>query len=250
MPESPLADPVPPNSLPSPEHPPVTPATGGRAVRRPRRSGPGGPSHLIQRIREGDEAAFADLYREHYELLLLLASRYLNRFGGAREWTCEASDIVEEVFVGLWERRQALDVRGPAEGYLRAAVHRNVLYQFRREKPGVSCDLESAGAALPAVASLDEELMAGERVHATAAAVKRLPRKCRRIFLLYRYDELSYQDIARHLGISVRTVEAHIRHARDLLRVWLPEEYWLEAWREHAHRCSQKRPGVKSWRQP
>lgn len=82
--------------------------------------------------------------------------------------------------------------------------------------------------------------MAWERVRAIAAAVERLPRKCRRVFLLCRCRDLGYQDIARLQGISVRTVEAHIRHARDLFRTWLPEEYWLEAWREHPRSCSPK----------
>jgi len=148
--------------------------------------------------------------------LLRLASAYLIRFGGASEWSCDAHDVVHEVFTSLWNRSADLELHGPIDRYLRSAVHRGVAHQCRRRMRERKYSMMQD--APPATGESDSDILIDEQARQIAGAVWRLPRKCRVVFQMYMYDDLAYSEIAERLSISTRTVEAHIRHARAVLK--------------------------------
>jgi len=133
----------------------------------------------------------------------------------------EAEDVVQNVFLKMWEKRDSLLITHSVRSYLFRAVHHQCLNQLdhrviRQRHQDHSLREHGADMQLPEV--FPEELE--ERVK---AAIQKLPEQCRRIFMLSRYDELRYAEIAERLGISVNTVENQISKALRVLREGLSD---------------------------
>lgn len=163
------------------------------------------------RAREGDEAAFRDLYRAHVGRVYALCLRYC----GDRT---EAEELTQDVFVRAWEKLASF--RG--ESAFGTWLHRlavNVVLMARRtgqrrerrvaavENPEA---LERPRGDPPAGLSLDLE-----------RAIARLPEGAREVFLLYDVEGYGHAEIAGLLGIAEGTSKAQLFRARRLLRGWL-----------------------------
>ncbi len=168
---------------------------------------------LIQLMRQDNELAFTELYRRYWERLFLYAYKIF-------EDTTTCEDIIQEVFIKLWNQRATVDIRN-VEGYLFKAVKYQVSNAIRNLKWTVDHELALATTAEQHGATVSLEL--SELTEQIDQSIERLPDRCREVFLLSRKQELSNQEIAIRLGISVRTVETHIHHALRLLRQNLTE---------------------------
>lgn len=137
----------------------------------------------------------------------------------------DAEDVVEDVFVGLWRRRDEVDWSDKIEGYLYRAVFTRAINLLRMANRS-----EEQLSLLTAIndrrmAYLESEM--GNPQHdaevvdlrqAIDEALSALPAKSRQVFQMSYIDGLHHQEIAEALGISVRTVEAHIYTALRVLR--------------------------------
>lgn len=133
-------------------------------------------------------------------------------------------EMVQSVFVRLWEKKEALEIRENIAGYLYRSVHNECLnyakhrkvrlayqsYVLRRHDPH---DQEKAS----------EKITTGELERRLEAAILELPEQCRLIFRLSRSEELKYREIADKLGLSVKTVENQMGKALKLLRLKLAD---------------------------
>jgi RNA polymerase sigma-70 factor (ECF subfamily) len=173
---------------------------------------------LLGRIRQGDEDAFDAIFRAHYPPLVGMAEGMLRSRAVAEE-------IVQDVMLELWRRRQALPVEESLRAYLFRATRNRALNHLRHRRVERLGEPHAAGAAVdppraPA-ALVEEEIDAALR-----EAVADLPDRCREVFELSRVHGLRYAEIAGALGISVKTVEAQMGKALRLLRErlapWLP----------------------------
>ncbi len=166
---------------------------------------------LIGAIRLGNEAVFEAVFRQHYAPLCQYGRSIVSD-------SDEAEEMVQAVFLTMWERRDSLLITVSLKAYLYRAVHNRCLNRLRqiavqaghREQAAGELYADQAG---PAQAMLTDEL--AERLR---AAIARLPGQCRRIFEMSRFDELRYAEIAGQLGLSVKTVENQIGKALRLLR--------------------------------
>jgi RNA polymerase sigma-70 factor (ECF subfamily) len=173
---------------------------------------------LIARIRQGDERAFDELFRSAYAQLVGAANVVLRD-------PAVAEEIVQDVMLELWRRRETLVVEDSLRAYLyratrnRALNHVRHLAVQRRGEP----QLRGESAAPPRA---DARLTAGEIQVALRDAIHDLPDRCREIFEMSRVQGLKYAEIAEILGISVKTVEAQmgkaLRILRERLAAWLP----------------------------
>jgi RNA polymerase sigma-70 factor (ECF subfamily) len=173
---------------------------------------------LVGRIRQGDESAFDAIFREHYAPLVRCAEAMLRRRDVAEE-------VVQDVLLALWQRRDTLVVEESLRSYLFRATRNRSLNHLRhaaierRAEPELS-SVEPPDAPAPA-GLVDEEIQAALR-----GAVGDLPPRCREVFELSRVHGLRYAEIATTLGISVKTVEAQmgkaLRVLRERLAPWLP----------------------------
>ena len=174
---------------------------------------------LLERIRTGDSDAFDAVFRAHYASLVGTAERMLRRSDVAEE-------IVQDVMLELWRRRETIVVDDSLRGYLFRATRNRSLNHLRhgaierRAEPELAAD---RGDVAPGAqnAIVDEEIDA-----AVKRAVADLPARCREVFELSRVHGLKYTEIAATLGISVKTVEAQmgkaLRILRERLAQWLP----------------------------
>ncbi|MBN7797304.1 RNA polymerase sigma factor [Parahaliea mediterranea] len=152
------------------------------------------------------------LYSEHRQSL----QRYVARKIGQDE---EAEDVVQETFLRL-----AAEHSAPARAFARARSPVAYLYRMARNLAvdklraatsrgntarAQAADLDTAtpGDDLPA------SLVSRERLRALEAAVRRLPPKRRQVFVLHKYRQLTYREVAHHLGISQGMVEKHMSQA-------------------------------------
>jgi RNA polymerase sigma-19 factor, ECF subfamily len=175
---------------------------------------------LLERLRQGDTAAFDAIFRTWYGPLVGTAERMLRDRAVAEE-------LVQDVMLELWRRRETLAADGSAQAYLFQATRNRVLNHLRhlkieqRSEPEVRTEASSTPHADAAV--VQEELDV-----AVQRAVQSLPERCREVFELSRVHGLKYAEIAQTLGISVKTVEAQmgkaLRMLRERLAAWLPGE--------------------------
>lgn len=176
----------------------------------------GADAEWVAAVRAGDPAAFETLFHTYHAPLCAFAYRHL----GARDL---AEEIVQEVFLFVWERRATWEVRTSVRSYLFTAV-RNAAMSYlrhervvRRREPEVR-ELHQAHRASPETEAIDAEIAVAVR-----KAVSQLPARCRLVFTLNREQGLTYAEIADVLGISPRTVEVQIGRALKSLRRCLAE---------------------------
>jgi RNA polymerase sigma-70 factor, ECF subfamily len=170
---------------------------------------------LLARVSAGDRAAFNELVYTYIETLL----DYGYYLTGDR---ASAEDIAQEVFCWLWDNRLDLHVHISLRAYLLTAVrHRalDLLRRAQRETHGQGAYAREAviTATGSRAFAADEDVLAGELSLILRQAIDSLPQRRREILRL-RWQQLSYPEIARTLGISIKTVEAQVTRAFETLR--------------------------------
>jgi RNA polymerase sigma-70 factor (ECF subfamily) len=138
-----------------------------------------------------------------------------------------ARDVSHEIAVDIWERRKAnpalLTNRAEIAPYVYRAVYNRILNVFRSQKRRRQRDELHAAERSTAKSWMDPAVEQDERE--LAARVQRvidaLPRKSRAVYLRVREDGASYQEVAREMNISVKTVQYHVVHAQAQLRAAL-----------------------------
>ncbi len=173
---------------------------------------------LLDRLRQGDEKAFEEIFRAWYPTLVRIAGALLKEQERAEE-------IVQDVLLELWRRREQLSGEGSAHAYLIRSTRNRSLNALRHEKIEKREAPFLAGSDItPALAFSELE---GEEIGvALTKAIAALPERCREVFQMSRAQGLKYSEIATALGVSIKTVEAHMGRALRLLREsmapWLP----------------------------
>lgn len=170
---------------------------------------------LIQLIIDGDHPAFEEAYKLYFADLLRAAYR---RLAHAQL----AEDIVQEVFVNLWNKRQNLDVEGNLAAYLHATLRNKVLNEIRSiyiQRKFIG-PMEEHMEVIDSMSS-DDEIIGAETAQRIHAAINTMPPQCKKAFLFSRFKHLSYKEIADEMNISVNTVEKHIGKALQILRTQL-----------------------------
>lgn len=169
---------------------------------------------LIARALAGDEAAFENVVRKYYPELCEHVLRYVG-------CPSVAEDLVLELFAHLWGRRQHSVPLTVDRGYLYRSARNRALDYLRRQRVAASwIDRMTREIDEPDDAP-DGILERRELAAAAARAVAELPEQRRRIFVLCRYQEMSYAEVGERLGISPRTVNTQMTRALRTLRTKL-----------------------------
>jgi RNA polymerase sigma-70 factor (ECF subfamily) len=170
---------------------------------------------LEERLKADDVAAFESLFNKHEKLVYRTA--YL--ITGDRE---EAKDVMQEVFVAVWKWRDTFD---PGKGRFTTWLHRitvNQCYKKRKKKRVVCLPLEgegSEGSCPDDPEELPEEVMINREEHLRLMkALSSLDARHRSVLVLRFFNELSYDEIADIVGVSLGTVKSRIHYALKTLR--------------------------------
>ena len=157
-----------------------------------------------------------ELFREHFSELSLYALRYVGDTDTARE-------IVQNVFIALWDKRESVDTSRPLKPFLFTSVRNRCLNHLRDSRYHEDLDsLAEEAAELPDDAP--EETLQLQIYR----AINELPERSREIFEMNRFEGLTYREIAEELGISQKTVETLMSRTLKTLRGKL--KYLLAPW--------------------
>ena len=167
---------------------------------------------------------FEKLYKLYYPKMFAFAKNYVP----ANE---DAENIVHDVFLTLWERKEEIEISFTLTTYLFTLV-KNRYLNFLRHKPRIYTCTERKrnkrililGFKLYALEAFDYSYQSEEELQEIIRrALDTLPERCREIFIKSRIEGLKYKEISDELGISVNTVENQMVTALKKLRVALKD---------------------------
>jgi RNA polymerase sigma-70 factor (family 1) len=163
------------------------------------------PPELLLRIASGDQAAFQQIYAGFYKRLYQFALALVK----SRE---PAEEIVEDVFVRIWQKRQDISSIRNLRVYLYTATKNASLnYLSRKARASVTEPFDHIHVELSETALTPEQILITTEIHQKILrTVEALPPRCKMIFKLVREDGLQYKEIAEILNISVNTIDAQM----------------------------------------
>ena len=165
---------------------------------------------LLQLLSKGDDKAFTEIYNRYWDKLLYVAGIKFRDLSIAEE-------IVQDIFLDLWNRRTTLHITGELESYLAVSIKYKVINAQARLKKALEYQ-KFAGSQQQPDNSTEEWISFHELQDRLSRLVDKLPEKCRITYQLRREEGLSQKDIARQLNISEKAVEANLSRALKFLR--------------------------------
>lgn len=166
---------------------------------------------LVKKLKEGDSFAFEVLFYKYRNKVKGFAIRIVPP-------QIDPEEIVQEVFVRVWLKKEAVDPEKDFQSYLFSIAKHLVLDHL---KSAVNRKLYFVGEHFQQDVLADEGLESSLIEHAEEKLqqlIKEIPERRREIFLLSRFEGLSYKQIAERLNISENTVDSQIRNALNFLR--------------------------------
>lgn len=178
-------------------------------------------SHIIEKIKAGDDLAFKTLYNKYSEKVYFFAMRFLKN----KE---DAEGLTQDIFIKIWENRENLRTDLSLNSYI-FTIAKNTIFNKNRRKINEQAYIEYLKNHLDNIYDKTEnDILLNEIKSWIDDTVERLPAKRSYIFKLSRFEGLSYKEISQKLNISERTVEAHIRLALKTIREILDKNFiWL-----------------------
>jgi RNA polymerase sigma-70 factor (ECF subfamily) len=169
-------------------------------------------AHLFVLQRENETAFMEAVFRRYYTPL----GRTVNRMVNDQQAT---EDIVQDVFLKIWNNRKDLSFTFSIKSYLyRAAINAALNYLEKNKR---TVGLETEYYPEPTAEGVEDQLHFQEVESRVQEAIETLPPACKTIFVLSRYEEMSYREIADSLQISVKTVENQMGKALRQMRQYL-----------------------------
>jgi RNA polymerase sigma-70 factor (ECF subfamily) len=178
---------------------------------------------LLQQIAAGDNRAFTTLYRRYWEGLFVTAAKALR----SKE---EAADVVQDVFLSLWNRRKGISVQGSLAAYLHTSVRYKCIHYIEKNiNRRDYLELLTEVAVNTSPLNPEVSLQVKELEEAINKTISKMPSKMQEVYKLSRQQHLSHKEIADSMSISVETVKKHIQHALSLIRTDLPSGTYMLA---------------------
>jgi len=164
---------------------------------------------LLLKLQEGDTGAFQTIFESYYQQLV--------RYGISITDNLEVSrELVQDVFLKLWEKRRETKIKISIKAYLFTAVNNQALNWVRHQK--IKRAYENASL---------QDVMSGIQLpprispflaEAIRKAIDELPDKALMVFTLTQVEGLAYKEAAKTLGISIKTIENQLARARKILQ--------------------------------
>lgn len=163
---------------------------------------------VILLLKSGDQAAFTEIYNRYWDKLYYTAHKLLKD-------TDAAEEIVQEVFLVLWQKRESLNIQS-VTSYLSAmtryAVFRYVSNQKKSKQKENTLALSNVSAV--SEVNVDHKIL----LEIITELSNKLPEKCRLVFQYNKLQDRSMVDVAEQLNITQKTAEAHLTKALRVIR--------------------------------
>jgi len=167
---------------------------------------------VLVRLKNNDVSAFDQIYEWYFHKLFSFISKILKD-------DRETEDIVQEIFVKIWESRNKFDDYKSLNSYIfTVAYHHSISLIRKRIVDQKYREFLKNSSAIHSAPDRISELEFHELNNQVQKLIDRLPERQKQVFLLHREKGLSYPEIAEQLGISKNTVEVHMVKALKYLR--------------------------------
>lgn len=171
-------------------------------------------SHLLSAMQNGDRKAYGTLFRRYYPMLCTYANRFVRLE--------DAEEIAQDVMLWLWENREMQTFNISLSQYLFKAVYHRSINQLTRQQSQLRAETRFYEYMLEMLQDTDfcqtEEL----KKH-ISLAIHALPANYREAFVMHRFENKSYKEIAEILQVSTQTVNYRIQQALKQLRIALKD---------------------------
>lgn len=180
-----------------------------------------------------DQHAFKAIFSHFYIPLFQFAVSIVKHHEPAEE-------IVEDVFIRIWDNRERIQAISNLRSYLYVAVRHRCLNHVARRGASDSYELDQLDVVCAELVPSPEDLMvASELLQRVNRAIQELPPKCRIVYKLVKEDGLTYREAGEILNVSPRTIENHIAIAVKKIASALNVEFPLT-------QRAQQAPSTKS----
>lgn len=160
------------------------------------------------------DLAFEQLFKAHYKALHAYANMILKDADTAEE-------VVQSMFLKLWEKRDLLNVQTSVKAYLYKCIYNDSLNLLKHEQVKSKYQDFTVHTMNTHNEAASNKVELSELQKELQFALNALPEQCRIIFQMSRFEELKYKEIAERLGISIKTVENQMGKALKILRLKL-----------------------------
>lgn len=171
---------------------------------------------LIESLSKGDESAYSYLIDTYHHKLCVYANSLVKNI-------YSAEDIVQNVFIKVWEQRTRLKPDHALKSFLYKLVYNEFIDLYRKNQSLFSLE-KSYYDALNSVIQEDDSESFQRVLNVVNREIQNLPPKCKEVFILSKKEGLTNIEIAEHLDVSIKTVEAQITKAFSILRSSLEEK--------------------------
>ncbi|CAN5486516.1 RNA polymerase sigma-70 factor [soil metagenome] len=169
---------------------------------------------LVQKIRDGSDKAFRELYDRYHVQMFFIAKKYLKD-------SCLAEDVVQDIFVKVWVKRHTLNDIKSVKGYLFTMVRNHVLNMIRDRKSERVSISGVAEKKLPNQNLIEDELQYKEYQNILNKGIDELSDRKREVFELRTVKGLTNSEVAEILQIHIRTVKTHYYTSSKFIRAYL-----------------------------
>jgi RNA polymerase sigma-70 factor (ECF subfamily) len=166
---------------------------------------------LMTCLSNDDRKAFEYIFRTYYQDLCRFGTTYVKDVDVAEE-------LVQQIFINIWERRYELTISTSMKSYLFTAVRNKSFNYIKLQLPKEYKKVDVDNVGFMDASNMEEDIVFEDLKVYVANAIDTLPEKCKAIFNLSRNSGLTYKEIAEELDISVKTVENQIGIALKKLR--------------------------------
>ena len=174
--------------------------------------------HFLSQIRNNNVEAYKHLFELYYRDLYFFARKFLEN----RE---VAEEVVQDVFIALWENRDVLIIEKSIKSYLFASVKNRSINYLKSKINNINFVNINNADSESHILITDQPLELEELDNLIQKAVSSLPPRCREMFHLSRNTEMTYQEIADALDVSKETVKSHINEAIKKIKAFL-NKHW------------------------
>lgn len=170
---------------------------------------------LVDRLREGDSAAFVDIYEKYWYKVFLSAYRRVGDKEVARELT-------QDLFLKIWDRRLKMKI-DKLENYLMIAIKNSVIGYIEKQLAANRYLKYYKSFISMHTLSTENAVNFNELSEAIEKGLIKLPEKSRTVFKLHKLDHWPVDKVAHHLQLSEKTVGYHLTKSVKFMRIFLKE---------------------------
>jgi RNA polymerase sigma-70 factor (ECF subfamily) len=178
-------------------------------------------NQLLLSLRNGEEKAFEQLFLRYYPALCV----YAKQFVGDED----SKEVVQNLMVWLWENREMVVVESSLRSYLFSAVRNSCLTELKKKEIRRKAH-HHIHQKLQHLFENPDFYVADELAKRIEEAVAALPESYRTAFVKNRFEQKTYNEIAKELGVSAKTIDYRITQALKLLRISLKDYLPLIGW--------------------